>query len=104
MRISRPMTIAAAALVLGAAAAPASAQPRVTIDNDLFGPRGADDAPPDYEYTHGTRVSWTARGRTAGDSRRHVRLEIGQRIYTRRHITDVSHAVGMQPRSKHWDK
>ena len=84
MKVFRRMTIAAAVLMVGTAAAPASAQLRVAVDNDLFGPRGADDAPPDFEYTHGTRVSWTARGRAAGDARRHVRFEVGQRIYTPR--------------------
>jgi hypothetical protein len=62
-----------AALLLAPGAA--RAQTEIVIDNDLFGVRGADAAPPDYEYTHGTAVSW--------DGRR-GRWEAGQRIYTPR--------------------
>lgn len=54
----------------------ARAQTEIVIDNDLFGVRGAGAAPPDYEYTHGTAVSWDADG---------GRWEAGQRIYTPRH-------------------
>jgi lipid A 3-O-deacylase len=50
-----------------------AAQVQVVIDNDLFGVRGAEAAPPDYEYTHGTAVSWQG-----------GRWEVGQRIYTPR--------------------
>lgn len=63
-----------AALLLAPCAA--RAQTEIVIDNDLFGVRGADAAPPDYEYTHGTAVSWD------GDR---GRWEAGQRIYTPRH-------------------
>lgn len=54
----------------------ARAQTELVIDNDLFGLRGADAAPPDYEYTHGTALSW--------DGRR-GRWGAGQRIYTPRY-------------------
>ena len=54
-----------------------AAQVEVVVDNDLFGLRGADDPPPDHDYTHGTAVSWDGRGGT--------RWELGQRIYTPRH-------------------
>jgi hypothetical protein len=84
--IRRWTTCAAAVLVLGTAAARAEGQVAVTVDNDLLGPRGPDDPPPDYEYTHGMRVSWTAREReTADGGRRRVRWEVGQRIFTPRH-------------------
>jgi hypothetical protein len=55
----------------------------VAVDNDLFGLRGADDPPPDYEYTHGLSVAWDAR-RRGGASGREARWEVGQRIYTPR--------------------
>jgi lipid A 3-O-deacylase len=61
----------------------ASAQVQVVVDNDLFGMRGADDPPPDYEYTHGLSVSWDAR-RREGASGREAKWEVGQRIYTPR--------------------
>jgi lipid A 3-O-deacylase len=69
-----------AALVLPMRAA--RAQVQVAIDNDLLGLRGADDPPPDYEYTHGLSVSWDARRRDDAD--RGARWEAGQRIYTPR--------------------
>ena len=50
-------------------------QVEVRIDNDVFAVRGLGRRPPDYEYTHGTIVSWNARG---------GRWEVGQRIYTPR--------------------
>jgi lipid A 3-O-deacylase len=53
------------------------AQVEIAIDNDLLGLRGADDPPPDYEYTHGLAISWDAR-------RPSDRWEVGQRIYTPR--------------------
>lgn len=71
----RPAVLAVAASVL--LAGPAGAQVEIRIDNDLFGVRGANAAPPDYEYTHGTAVSWNA---APG-----MRWEAGQRIYTPRH-------------------
>lgn len=97
----RPVLAAALLLVSLAPLAEGRAQVRLTVDNDLFGPRGADDAPPDYEYTHGTRVeifSGRARGwaaalglRTpscaeaaAGERCLRTRYEAGQRIYTPR--------------------
>ncbi|MBW3573089.1 MAG: lipid A deacylase LpxR family protein [Gemmatimonadetes bacterium] len=61
----------------------AGAQVEIAIDNDLLGLRGADDPPPDYEYTHGLSVSWDAR-RPPGDHGRGTRWEVGQRIYTPR--------------------
>lgn len=70
-----------ALLVLGGGSA--SAQVQVVVDNDLFGIRGADDPPPDYEYTHGLSVSWDAR-HGAGAPGGGVRWEVGQRIYTPR--------------------
>ncbi|HEV3051377.1 MAG TPA: lipid A deacylase LpxR family protein [Longimicrobium sp.] len=70
-----------ALLVLGGGSA--SAQVEVVVDNDLFGLRGADDPPPDYEYTHGLLVSWDAR-RWDDGSGRGTRWEVGQRIYTPR--------------------
>lgn len=60
----------------------AGAQVQITIDNDLLGLRGADDPPPDYEYTHGLSVSWDAR--RPGEAGRGARWEVGQRIYTPR--------------------
>jgi hypothetical protein len=59
----------------------ASAQVEIAIDNDLLGLRGADDPPPDYEYTHGLSVSWNAE---RSDDGRAARWEVGQRIYTPR--------------------
>jgi lipid A 3-O-deacylase len=61
----------------------AGAQVQVVIDNDLLGLRGADDPPPDYEYTHGLSVSWDARRRDDADGPG-ARWEVGQRIYTPR--------------------
>ena len=60
----------------------AGAQVEIAIDNDVFGLRGADDPPPDYEYTHGLSVSWNARRGPAGVPA--ARWEVGQRIYTPR--------------------
>lgn len=69
---------------------------RLTVDNDLFGLRGR-GAPPDYDYTHGTKVSLHLRGgpfrrETAslcsGDARPRrcstTILRLGQEIYTPR--------------------
>lgn len=98
----RPPILAAALLLLAIApAGEARAQVRLTVDNDLFGPRGVDDAPPDYEYTHGTRIEvfsdrargWAAPlglrtpscGEAAAGARcLRTRYEAGQRIYTPR--------------------
>lgn len=60
----------------------AGAQVEIAIDNDLLGLRGADDPPPDYEYTHGLAVSWDARRPDVAG--RGARWEVGQRIYTPR--------------------
>lgn len=68
------------ASVMGSRAA--GAQVQIAVDNDLLGLRGADDPPPDYEYTHGLSVSWDARGADAAG--RGARWEVGQRIYTPR--------------------
>jgi lipid A 3-O-deacylase len=70
-----PTLRAALCLLAALLAAPraGSAQVQIVIDNDLFGLRGAEAAPPDYEYTHGTAVSWNG-----------GRWEVGQRIYTPR--------------------
>jgi lipid A 3-O-deacylase len=61
----------------------AGAQVQVVIDNDLLGLRGAEDPPPDYEYTHGLSISWDARRRDDADGPG-ARWEVGQRIYTPR--------------------
>lgn len=54
---------------------------RLQIDNDLIGLRGA-GPPPDYDYTHGTRVSFTLpNGKSA--------IALGQEIYTPRHNADA---------------
>lgn len=86
IRISLPV------MLLLTAVPAAQAQVRVTIDNDLFGPRGAGEKPPDYEYTHGTRISWRAKPLSplrrligGGDSTWLGRFEVGQEIYTPRH-------------------
>ncbi|HEX2080079.1 MAG TPA: lipid A deacylase LpxR family protein [Longimicrobium sp.] len=71
--VARILLLPCAALVLHPV--PARAQAEIRIDNDLFGVRGAGEPPPDHEYTHGTAVSWGARG---------GRWEVGQRIYTPR--------------------
>lgn len=77
-----------AAVFLGAALAllpaGASAQVEIAVDNDLLGLRGADDPPPDYEYTHGLAVSWDARRPVDDGGRHRARWEVGQRIYTPR--------------------
>lgn len=74
----------AAVCVCAALALPPAvcAQVEVAIDNDLLGLRGADDPPPDYEYTHGLSISWDVRRRV--DPARVSRWEVGQRIYTPR--------------------
>lgn len=74
--------LAAACVCAALALRPGSigAQVEIAIDNDLLGVRGADDPPPDYEYTHGLSVSWDAR-RPASDDGRRARWEVGQRIY-----------------------
>jgi lipid A 3-O-deacylase len=74
------LAFACAALLLPRCA---GAQVQIAIDNDLLGLRGADDPPPDYEYTHGLSVSWDARRRN-DDGGRGARWEVGQRIYTPR--------------------
>ena len=74
---------------------------QIALENDLIAVRGT-GAPPDYDYTHGTRVAvtwpsapgWLRRpqsnkpecGRAVGDGRACVTtaLEIGQEIYTPR--------------------
>lgn len=75
--------LAAALAMLTLPLSGAAAQVQVTIDNDLLGLRGADDPPPDYEYTHGLSVSWDARPQGA-DAGHGARWEVGQRIYTPR--------------------
>jgi hypothetical protein len=74
---------------------PAAAQVRLTVDNDLFGPHRIGYKAPDWEYTAGTRLSWTSAGKrwwaaplgiAAADSARlRTRWEVGQEIYTPRH-------------------
>ena len=54
---------------------------RLQIDNDLIGLRGA-GPPPDYDYTHGTRISLTLPNRKAA-------VALGQEIYTPRHNADA---------------
>lgn len=68
------------------------AQVRLGIDNDLFAPRAPSAKPADYEYTAGTRVSWTspnvrwwARALRDSVARRRTVWEVGQEIYTPRH-------------------
>lgn len=54
---------------------------RLQIDNDLIGLRGA-GRPPDYDYTHGTRISLTLpNGATA--------VALGQEIFTPRHNAEL---------------
>lgn len=61
---------------------------RLQIDNDLIGLRGA-GPPPDYDYTHGTRLSRTLpNGVTA--------VALGQEIFTPRHNADA-HVAGDRP-------
>ncbi|HEX8905497.1 MAG TPA: lipid A deacylase LpxR family protein [Longimicrobiaceae bacterium] len=89
MRISRSLLI-----VMLASPMAAAAQVRVTVENDLFAPRRPSERPADYEYTAGTRVSWTSeragwwagRRRLDADSaaRRRTVWEVGQEIYTPR--------------------
>ena len=74
---------------------PAAAQTRLSVDNDLFGPHRIGYKAPDWEYTAGTRLSWTSAGGgrwapvlgiAAGDSARlRTTWEVGQEIYTPRH-------------------
>jgi lipid A 3-O-deacylase len=104
MRILRLVKLFPVVAAAALAASPARAQLRVTVDNDLFGPRGADAKPPDYEYTHGTRVEavvgrarwWAAplgvagrecRNAAPGERCLRTRVEAGQRIYTPRRDT-----------------
>jgi lipid A 3-O-deacylase len=54
---------------------------RLQIDNDLIGLRGA-GPPPDYDYTHGTRISFTLPNGTSA-------IALGQEIYTPRHNADA---------------
>jgi lipid A 3-O-deacylase len=73
-------------------ASSASAQVRLTLDNDLFGPHDPGREAPDRDYTAGTRISWTTAGTRwwaaplgiAADSARRLRTtwEMGQEIYT----------------------
>lgn len=70
----RPASVSLCALLV-LCPARVAAQVEIVVDNDLLGLRGADDPPPDYEYTHGLSVSW---------DRRDARWEAGQRIYTPR--------------------
>ena len=81
---------------------PLSSSTRLEVDNDLFALRGS-GPPPDYDYTHGTRVSvtrpsapaWLARAlgaaskcTDAGAAERACLLSgfsLGQEIYTPRH-------------------
>jgi lipid A 3-O-deacylase len=95
-RAFRPALLAGLLLALAATAGRAGAQVEVTVDNDLFGVRGADDAPPDYEYTHGLRGVWRSGGvprwlraaaRACGaddDGCARMRWEVGQKIFTPR--------------------
>lgn len=70
-----------------------SAQVRLEIENDLFAPRAPSAKPADYEYTAGTRVSWTSanvrwwanRLGDSTDAARRTVWEAGQEIYTPRH-------------------
>jgi hypothetical protein len=83
-------------------AGPAGAQARVTFDNDLFSPHPLDRKAPDYEYTAGTRLTWTsgdthwwasrlgvlaggAADTAGGGARLRTVWEVGQEIYTPRH-------------------
>lgn len=72
-------TAAAAAigLVFGSRALAQQAAPvlQLRIDNDLIAIRGA-GPPPDYDYTHGTHLSFSWSGGT---------MALGQEIYTPRH-------------------
>jgi len=61
---------------------------RLQVDNDLIGLRGA-GPPPDYDYTHGTRISLTLPNGAAG-------VALGQEIYTPRHNADL-HVAGDRP-------
>jgi lipid A 3-O-deacylase len=81
--LRRVLPCLAACLAILALPANSGAQLQVAVDNDLLGLRGADDPPPDYEYTHGLSVSWDAE-RSEDDAGRGARWEVGQRIYTPR--------------------
>lgn len=61
---------------------------RLQVDNDLIGLRGG-GAPPDYDYTHGTRISFALPNGS-------IAFALGQEIYTPRHNTDVP-AAGDRP-------
>ena len=82
-------------------AAPPAASIRIEVDNDVFVLRGS-GPPPDYDYTHGTRIAITWPGapgrlaRAAGADQRCASvvterpcllssLALGQEIYTPRH-------------------
>ena len=85
---------------LGQAAAPAATSIRLEVDNDVFVLHGS-GPPPDYDYTHGTRIAITWPGaptrlaRASGADPRCTTLRarpcllagvaLGQEIYTPRH-------------------
>jgi lipid A 3-O-deacylase len=85
-------------------ARPAGAQARLVFDNDLFAPRPLDRKAPDWEYTAGTRFSWTSPrtewwaahlgvGAPADSARERPVLrtvwEMGQEIYTPRRDAEL---------------
>lgn len=53
--ISSGLVFAVLTTALSAQQSVAARSERVTVENDLIGIRGA-GAPPDYDYTHGTRI------------------------------------------------
>ncbi|HKP75662.1 MAG TPA: lipid A deacylase LpxR family protein, partial [Longimicrobiaceae bacterium] len=72
----------------------AAAQVRLSVDNDLFAPHRIGYKAPDWEYTAGTRLSWTSAGgrwwarplgHAADSARLRTTWELGQEIYTPRH-------------------
>jgi hypothetical protein len=73
LRLVPTLALASLALPLCAQQPPAHAW-RLTVDNDLIAVRGR-GAPPDYDYTHGTRIARDADAWSA---------ELGQQIYTPR--------------------
>jgi len=101
-RVVVVLLLVRAAKAGGQDASPPSASVRVEVDNDLFALRGG-GPPPDYDYTHGTRINfvrpiapaWLARAlgtapRCAGAAAvQHGCLlsgvALGQEIYTPRH-------------------